>query len=604
MATTSIVAAVRGKVSVRRRSSTQIAEESAWAGICRLPRPARYHYIDEGPANGVPKLRMSRIAAASRSGIVLVALAALLLAGCAGGDAATPVARDAAPRSGGTAVLGSITDMDSWNEYISQQSFAMYVLRRVYLRLAQEETNGQQQPETYAPLLAESWEYSDDGLSITFTLRDTTWSDGRPVTADDVRFTWEAQTSEHVPWSNAGLKKHILAVVVLDDRTVRFDFDHVYPYQFADAIEGGIVPRHVFGAIPFEAWATHDWSKYSIGSGPFLPERHEPGHEIVLRRNPSYFDSASPRLDRVVVRIVPDVLSLLTQLQSGDIDFLMGIPPRDAYRIASDPDSPVKILPFDIPRFDYLGWNCARPPFDDPMMRRAMTLAIDREALVEDLAYEYGKVSSRPVPSDWWGAAEEISAWPYDPEAARAILRERGYTTVAADGSVDDTGVRLEFDLMTNAGNRTRQDALVKIQEQLSRIGVRVNVRSLEQRALRQRAASGEFAGYLGGWNFIGKIPLDSMFGSQFMPPRGMNFVGYRSPEVDRDLEFLERVATWREMKPLLATIQQRIHEDQPYTLLFERDGIAAHGPRLGGVEIDLSSDPLARLERFWVAAP
>lgn len=549
---------------------------------------------------------MSRAAFSWRAGIFPLALSLLLLAGCAGGpgDASSPAVTDTTPRSGGTAVLGSITDMDSWNEYLSRQSFANYVLRRVYLRLAQEPSDGRLDPEAYTPLLAQSWASSDDGLSITFSLRPAKWSDGRPITADDVRFTWQAQTSEHVPWTNAGLKERIRDVVVVDDRTVRFEFDRVYPYQFADAVEGGILPRHVFGEVPFDEWTTHDWSRYRVGSGPFLPEHYEPGQEIVLVRNPSYFDPSGPRLDRVVVRIVPDELSLLTQLQAGEIDFLMGVPPRDASRLAADPGSRVAIVPFHMPRYDYLGWNCTRPPFDDPMIRRAMTLAIDRESLVEDMAYDYGEVSSRPVPSSWWGAADDIDAWPYDPDEARRILRERGFATTAADGAEQGQGRRLEFELMTNTGNRLREDSLVKIQEQLSRIGVSVRLASLEQRALIQRVTSGDFDGYLGGWSFIGKVPLDSLFGSRYAPPQGMNVVGYRSEEVDRDLEFLNRVASWREMKPLLATIQHRIHEDQPYTFLFERDGIAAYGPRLRGVEIDLSSDPLARLERFWIASP
>jgi peptide/nickel transport system substrate-binding protein len=539
---------------------------------------------------------------AKRAGLLIVALALIL--GCRG--AATPESPPAAttPQRGGTAILGSITDMDSWNEYVSRQSFANYVLRRVFLRLAQEAGQGEDGPGTFTPVLAESWEPSDDGLSITFRLREAMWSDGKPITADDVRFTWQAQTSEHVPWINAEAKERITDVAVVDDRTVVFRFDRLYAYQLADAVEGGILPRHVFEAVPFEEWATHDWSRTPIGSGPFLLERHEPGQQIVLKRNPHYLEGESPMLDRVVVRIVPDVLSLLTQLRSGEIDFLMGVPPRDAYRMSSDPDAEFQIEAFQTPRYEYLGWNCARPPFDDPMLRRAITLAIDREALVEDLVYEYGSVSSRPVPSFWWGAAEDLEPWPYDPDTARTILSERGYATLAADGTQNEASEKLEFDLATNVGNRLRADTLVKIQEQLSRIGVTVNVHTMEQRALIQQASAGEFDAYLGGWNFQGKVPLKILFGSDYTPPNGFNVVQYRDAEVDRDLESLDHVAEWQEMKPILDAIQRRIHADQPYTFLFERDEIAAYGPRLHGVTIDLPSDPLARLERFWVASP
>ena len=532
-------------------------------------------------------------------------IAALLgFAGCSKDELSGAAPRNETPQRGGTAVMGSITDMDSWNEYVSRQSFAHYVLRRIFLRLAHEREAGEGRPESYVPALAQSWEWSEDGLSITFTLRDALWSDGRPVTAEDVRFTWQAQTSRHVPWTNGEAKERIQDVVVADERTVTFYFDRQYPYQLADAVEGGILPRHVFGQVPFAEWATHDWSRHSIGSGPFLLERHRPGQEIVLRRNPNYFDVDHPLLDRLVVRIVPDMLSLLTQLRTGEIDFLLGLPPRDAYRFASDPDSSIGIVTFKTPGYEYLGWNCARPPFDDPMVRRAITLAIDREALVEDLIYEYGTVSSRPVPSSWWGAADGVEPWPYDPARARAILRERGYATEALAGVSAGRGAVLEFDLVTNVGNRLREDTLVKIQEQLSRIGVKANLRSLEQRTLIQQASDGDFDGYLGGWNFVGKVPLKILFGSGYAPPNGFNVVRYHVTEVDAALSQLDRASDWQQMKPLLDSIQERIHADQPYTFLFEREGIAAHGPRLRGMIIDIPSDPLARLERFWVASP
>jgi peptide/nickel transport system substrate-binding protein len=527
----------------------------------------------------------------------------LLLAAAHGctGSAPGPAERTAStPQRGGVAVLGSISDMDSWNEYTSRQSFANYVLRRIYLPLARPESGVETAPESYVPALAESWEIADDGLSITFRLREAQWSDGQPVRAADVRFTWQAQTSPDVPWANAKLKQHITDVEVADDRTVVFRFSRRYPYQFADAVDGGILPKHVHEQVPFAEWATHDWSQVVVGSGPFLLERHRPGQEIVLARNERYYDPDGPLLDRVVVRIVPDVVNLMTQLRSGDVDFLMNVPPRDAHHLTENGRASVEIVPFKIPRYEYLGWNCARPPFDDPEIRRAITLAIDRESLVDGLVYGYGVVSSRPVPSSWWGAMDGLDPWPYDPDESRRILRERGFAVVAADGGKLE-GRTFEFDLITNAGNRLRENTLVKIQEQLSRIGVKVNVRSMEQRALIQQASKGEFDGYLGGWNFMGNIPLDTLFGSESVPPNGFNVVRYRSESVDDDLAGLGEAADWKDMKPLLDRIQQTIHEDQPYTFLYEREGIAAHGPRLRGVDIDVPSDPLARLERFWV---
>ena len=527
----------------------------------------------------------------------------LLAGGCTDERPAGGARDDSTPRRGGTAVLGSISDVDSWNEYTSQQSFAGNLLRRIYLRLAQDNGRGIGDPTNFGPLLAESWESAEDGLSLTFVLRETRWSDGRPLTANDVRFTWLAQTHDDVPWIGIASKSRITDVEVIDPRRVRFHFDAKYPYQLADAVEGGIVPEHIFGSVPFDEWATHDWSQYSVGSGPFVLRRHSPQHEIVLERNPHYHEDGLPLLDRVVVRIVPDVLALMTLLESGEIDWIDGIPPRDAHRIANGSGSLLSIVPFDYPNYDFIGWNESRPPLDSPELRRALTLAIDRDALVEDLLFGYGSVSRTPVPSSWWGADRSIDALPYRPDEARVILAGMGYATVESDGTRRE-GRPLRLELLTNNGNRMRRDMLVKIQEQLARVGVEVELRPMEPKAMRQQVVASEFDGFLGGWVFVGRVDLAPLFGADHVPPRGLNVIHYNSADVDRYLNDLGRAEDARAMATPLRKIQRQLTEDQPYTLLYETQRIAAHGPRLRGVVVDVPSDPLNRLERFWVDTP
>jgi len=150
------------------------------------------------------RIRVRSIPALAAGSVLLILC---LAPGCSG--EAAPAANPGGPVRGGTAVLGSIADVDSWNEYVSQQAFAGQVLRRVFLRLAQETADGLESPDAFEPLLAESWSFGDDGRSLTFRLRAATWSDGVPVTAADVRFTWLAQTSEHVPWIAAASKSRI-----------------------------------------------------------------------------------------------------------------------------------------------------------------------------------------------------------------------------------------------------------------------------------------------------------------------------------------------------------------------------------------------------------
>ena len=524
----------------------------------------------------------------------LVVLAGLVcVAACAGaGDSPVRSVGDE-PKSGGTLVLGSITDVDSWNEYISQQSFAHFLLRRVYLRLAEQKPGPLSHPDGYEPSLAKSWEASEDGLGLTFHLRDVDWSDGTPVSAADVRFTWQAQTSEHVPWTNADSKTRIRDVEVVDARTVRFHFDASYPYQFIDAVEGGILPQHVFGKIPFERWKNHDWLTAGVGSGPFIPSSHRPGEQLELVRNPNYYREGRPYFDRLVVRVVPDISNLITQLRTGEIDYLENIPPRDAQRLATD--GTLAVVPFDYANYDFIGWNGARPPFDSAEVRRALTLAIDRQALVDELMAGHARIGTGPAPSTWWGADGSLEPLPYDPETARAILRARGYAT-----SAGEAGETLSLTLLTNAGNRTREDALVKIQAHLAKVGVEVSIQPLEMRTMRGQIVSGDFDGYLGGWVFAGKIDLYGLFASGAVPPNGMNIVSYSDAEVDALFAQLAEADRWEALPAILADIQTRIVADQPYSFLYEAKRVAAHSSALAGVRIDVPSDPLIHLADYW----
>jgi peptide/nickel transport system substrate-binding protein len=535
-----------------------------------------------------------------------VAVGLLLLATACGGDAPGGGVADATSRGplspvrGGTAVLGSLTDIDSWNVYISQQAFGTNLLRRIWLPLARESAPGRRDAASFVPELAERWTFDAAGTTLTLHLREAHWSDGRPVTAADVRFTWQAQTSPAVAWVGAENKRHIRDVEILDDRTLAIHFTQRYPDQFADAVEGAILPAHVFAAVPFDRWRTEDWSGSVVGSGPFVLERHEPAHEIVLARNARYFREGHPRLDRIVVRVVPDMTNLLTQLRAGAIDYVEGIPPREAERLHTE--SAVTVLPFDAAQYDFLGWNGDRVELADPLVRRALTLAIDRAGIVEELLYGHGRVARGPVPSSWWGTHPEIEPWPHDPDAARVLLQERGWATRDASGA-PSPGRSLKLTVLTNAGNRLREEVLLKIQAQLSRVGVELLPQPLEMKTMRQRVAAGDYDGYLGGWIFSGKLPLRSLFHSELRPPTGLNVVAYSSPDCDRLLTALDAAVEVDAYLDLRRAVERRIHDDQPYTFLYESRRIAAHGSRLQGLTAVDPTDSLSHLEEIWLLA-
>lgn len=537
----------------------------------------------------------------ARRGILAacVAIVAVALSACGGASApeSTGSTEAEAPVQGGTVVVGTISDIDVWNEYLSSESFAYTVLRRVYEPLAREVTKTE--GPRHEPVLARSWSLSEDGLALRVTLADRVWSDGTPVSAEDVRYTWQAQTAPEVAWSGAGAKSAIREVEVVDPETVVFRFERAYPEAIQDAFDGGIVPRHVFSRVPFSDWQKHDWSNDVVGSGPFLLAEHRPSESIRLTRNPRYAEGERPYVDAIVFRVVPDLGNLVLQLSAGEIDYLEGVAPVDHDRLRA---AGAEIVGIDFLNYDYIAWNGDRPPFDDPDVRRAMTLAIDRRAIVDEVLYGSGKVAAGPVPSAAPGAPG-TEPWPHDPELAVELLRSAGFRP-DDDGILAREGERLEFSLTTNAGNEVRRFIVQKVQADLAAIGVAVEVGpALAIRTFRSRNVAGEYDAYVGGWRFTGKPELAPLFGSDAVPPNGLNVVRYRASELDAELAGLAAAATPDERDARYAAIHDIVHRDQPYTFLVEQRRFAATGPRLRGLRIEAPTDTLAGFDRVWLAS-
>ena len=527
---------------------------------------------------------------------ILLVSATLLLPGCsgpqpgdagAGAGAGTATAADRGePVAGGRLVVGTAFDVEVWNEYLARRDTTYHWVRRLYLPLAVQTDPSRLTPDAFEFQLAESVERSEDGKLLTFTLRDTTWSDGTPVTADDVVFTWQAQTSEDLAWISASGKERIMDVRAdpADPRRVTFEFVEAYPFQLADAVEGGILPAHVLRDVPLETWRDRDWSVEPVVSGPFQVASHAPGDRFVLRRNERYWREGRPYLDEIVVKIVSEPTAMLAQLNSGELDLLVKLSPRDADRLRGSDD--VSLISYPYADIQLIGWNGSRPPFDDARVRRAMTLGIDREGLIDRFAFGEAAPTATIVASFTAGANRRLQPLPFDPDEARRLLRQAGY------GESNP----LSFSLVTNSGNPLRRDLVTAVQAQLAEIGVDVEVSVVDPGEVGRQIFAGEYDAFLRGLVLTGNPDLGLVFGSQ----GDFNVVGYRSDEVDNWLSRLGELEGWDGMKDAMDRIQRQVHDDQPFTFLFEGRGLVAHGESVAGFEVDVPNDPLVRLDESW----
>ena len=529
-----------------------------------------------------------------------------LLAGASGCDRpARPADQEPAgegqPRRGGTVVIASSTDLGGVNELtVSSTAITDEILFRMFLHLVEEQPDFQQHPPTFAPSLASSYEWSEDHKVLTFHLRkDARWSDGVPITAEDVRWTWQAQTDPAVAWTSSFMKESIRDVEVVDPHTARFHFTRAYAKQLLDANEGVILPKHAWSKLPFSRWRNSgDWFRdHLVVSGPFRLESWAPQQQIVLARNERYFEPGKPYLDRVVIRIIPEQGNQITQLLGGQVDFVTNLLPRDAERLKTDPD--IQLLSLWHRIYVFVVWNNEHPLFDDPEVRRALTLAIDRQALVDTLWGPYARVAVSPIIAGVWAHDRSLKPWPYDPAEARRILAAKGWRDSDGDGVLDRAGKPFAFELTTNAGNQPRIDAMVIIQEQLKRVGIKVQPRVLEFHTLVHQNNTGEFEATLTGVGMDTSLDLRYGFHSGSVFPLGDNIARYRNPEVDRLIDLAASQVDIADAAGYLRELQQHIHRDQPLTFLWESQRINAINRQVRGAQPN-ALFVLFRLEDWW----
>lgn len=531
-----------------------------------------------------------------RTGLLILLLVA---AGC-GGDG-----RDEAStrgrRSPDTLVLGYVTDLGSVNELTAYTTAVNNdLLFRMFLHLMEESPDFTDSPPTFRPRLAESWDWSDDRLSITFHLRDdVVWSDGVPVTAEDVRFTWRAQTHPDVAWEGAFMKRNIRDVEVVDPHTVRFHFTHVDPAQLVHVNEGVILPRHAWGELPFSEWrrAGRWFQDRLVTNGPFLLESWRQGEEIVLKKNPRYYEEGLPRLERVVVRIVPDQATLTARLLAGALDFATGISAEDAERVKASPR--LELIDYWSITYIFVAWNSRNPLFEEARVRRALTMALDRQAMVDTLWGEYAQVATSPVLATVWAHNDAIEPWPFDPQRARELLTEAGWEDRDGDGVRERDGKPFRFELLVHSGNRQRQDAAVMIQQQLLDVGLDVELRLVDFGTFVTFVSEGSFDASVAGLTMSTDLDLRYLLHSD-QTDSGLNYAHYANPEVDRLIEEANRQRTAEEMKPYLDRIQVHVHQDQPLTFLWQSKRLNAINRQVRGAEPNLLS-PLFNLREWWI---
>lgn len=396
-------------------------------------------------------------------GIAATALA-LTLGACSKEESAPPPAAEeskaapaapAGPKRGGTLVFARPEEPATLDPYIPNDNGSIYAIEQVCDSLVEPDAVG----DGLRPGVAESWEISDDRLTYTFKLRDTKFSNGKPVTAEDVLYSLKKASAEAAPLGF--LYAPIKSVEAVDDKTVKITLKQPYaPVLSAlSAYGAAIVSKEAYEA------GAEAFGQKPVCTGPFVVEEFTRGTRLVLAKNPDYWEKGSdgqplPYVDKVEMRYVADSNARVLGMKNGDFDAIASVPYNQAESLKSAAD--IKLEEVPIFRLDYVYTNHKAKPLDSKDLRLALNHAADREAIMKVVFFGYGTIPNSYMPKVNFHS-DAVEKIPYDLEKAKALVKSSGYK-----------GQTLK--LMVDAGNAPSKQIATILQQGWTEAGLKVEI--------------------------------------------------------------------------------------------------------------------------------
>ena len=485
---------------------------------------------------------------------------------------ATPAAAaqdSSTPQPGGTFVVSIASDPGHFNPGITTGFTQHVVADSIFNGLVGLDENLMPVPD-----LAESWVVSDDGTTYTFTLHQgVLWHDGTPFTSADVKFSFEQVLLQFHSRTSAALTAVLAGIDTPDDLTIVMRFKQPYAplLQRLDVTEAPIVAKHIYeGTDPMTAEA----NLTPVGTGPFKFVEYAQGDSVTLERNADYFKQGLPYFDRVVFRVIPEANSALLALQEGEVDYAWNTTPAQTQILESSPGVSVVnavASPGGALCINTLAFNLEKAPLDQLEVRQAISYALDRDRMLEQIQFGSGSVATGPISSRMTQFyTPDVTTYGYDVERAKQLLDSAGLTADA-----DGNRATLVF---PHPNTFDKYGEIIR--EQLGEVGITVEDVSLDfnaatDRIFLERDFDLSIVSYCNGTD--PEIGVRRVYDSRNIKPIPFsNAAAYRNPEIDQlfdqaatTLDLAERAAAYAEIQVILT-------RDAPYVWLIETEGVRA----------------------------
>jgi len=431
--------------------------------------------------------------------------------------------------------------------------------------------------------LAERWEVTNNGKTITFYLRKgVTWHDDAPFTAEDCLFTYKKFIDPNVatPYSSSYMDVKKAEVVS------KYVFRVTYKEPFSPALESwaaGIIPRHLLDGKDIN---TDAFNRHPIGTGPYKFKEWIAGQKIVLEANDAYFEGR-PGIDQFIFRVIPDSSTMFQELLSGGVD-MMGLNPLQYLRKSETRRIKENYRKFRYPAnaFTYMGYNLTNHLFADVRVRQALSYAINRQSIIDGIVLGIGRPCTGPYAHVSWAYNPDAKSYPYDPEQARRMLTEAGWKNRNSDGILEKDGRPFRFTVMTNQGNTERIRTCEIIQQNLKDVGIELTIRVMEWQAFLEQIDKRSFDAMILGWSMSRDPDLYDIWHSSKTKKGEYNFISYKNAEVDRLLVEGRRIFDVEKRKKIYYRIHAILAEEQPYAFLYVPDATPIVHKRFKGINV------------------
>jgi len=432
--------------------------------------------------------------------------------------------------------------------------------------------------------LAERWEISEDGLEITFYLREgVKWHDGEIFTSRDVEFSYKSLIDPNVRTPYSGDFEMVKRLEVIDDYTVKVFYKEVFSPGLS-SWGMNIMPKHI---LEGEDLNNTEFSRSPIGTGPYKFKIWKTAELVELISNHDYFERR-PCIDRYIYRIIPDQATLFLELRAQGVDYT-SLTPLQFKRQTENRFFMKNFQRFQYPSFGYtyLGYNLSDPKFKDLKVRQAINYAIDKDEIIRGVLLGLGRVATGPFIPESWAYNKEVKAAKYDPQKARLLLKEAGWQDLDGDGILEKDGNRFLFTIITNQGNQQRKMAVEIIQRRLKAVGIDVKIKIIEWSVfVSEFIDKRRFDAVLLGWSLSLDPDMYDIWHSSKTKEGQFNFVNYSNPEVDRLLIEGRRTFDQEERARIYRRVHEILYNDQPYLFLYVPDALPIIHSRFKGIEV------------------